>query len=384
MAQEIGYKLELAAVRSGFDGHRCWVHARAGAIPGAGAAGRPAVVLTMQELLLAGSDVFYALNDMRTDDLGQTWQGPREHETLGRREEANGVVAVICDFTPKFHRASGKLLGIGHVARYVGDELMPSPRPRQTAYSVYDERAHTWSPWATLQMPAHERFFSAGAGCVQRVDLPDGTLLVPIYFHGPEARNSTVTVMRCAFDGERLTYLEHGDEMTVQDPRGLGEPSLTRFQGRSYLTLRNDVRGYVTVGDGLGFSEPRPWVFDDGTELGNYNTQQHWVTHDDGLFLVYTRRGAQNDHVFRHRAPLFMAQVDPERLCVLRGTEQTLVPERGARLGNFGVCEVSQDETWVIAAEWMQPIGCEKYGSDNTVFLAKLHWERPNGWGVGG
>jgi hypothetical protein len=119
-------------------------------------------------------------------------------------------------------------------------------------------------------------------------------------------------------------------------------------------------------------------MFDDGSELGSYNTQQHWVTHSDALFLVYTRRGAGNDHVFRHRAPLFMAQVDPEKLCVVRETEQILVPERGARLGNFGVTEISEKETWVTVSEWMQPEGVEKYGSDGSVFVAKIAWERIN------
>ena len=100
--------------------------------------------------------------------------------------------------------------------------------------------------------------------------------------------------------------------------------------------------------------------------------------HSDGLFLVYTRRGANNDHVFRHRAPLFIARVDPERLCVLRSTEQVLVPERGARLGNFGVTPVSPYETWVTAAEWMQPRGVEQRGSDNRVWVAKIKWGKPN------
>ena len=100
----------------------------------------------------------------------------------------------------------------------------------------------------------------------------------------------------------------------------------------------------------------------------------------DALYLVYTRRGANNDHVMRHRAPLFIAQVDPERLCVIRDTEQILVPERGARLGNFGVVQISESESWVTVAEWMQTnppdpwdfTVCEKYGSDNSVFVAKI------------
>jgi len=369
------YDLKLDAIHKGFDGKFCWVHARAGAIPGR----TPSVVLTMQKLLLSGSDVFYELNEMRTDDLGKRWIGPTPHTaTLGRREEPGGVAVAICDFTPGWHARSGKLLGTGHLARYIGDKLMPAPRPRHTAYSVYDAGARAWSAWRTLEMPEGPKFFAAGAGSTQRVDLPNGEILLPIYFSDGK-RPSTTTIVRCAFDGRALRYLEHGDELTTEVPRGFGEPSLARFQGRYYLTIRNDQRGYVTSGDdGLHFAAAKPWTWDDGSDLGNYNTQQHWVTHSDALYLVYTRRGAGNDHVFRHRAPLFMAQVDPKRLCVLRATERILVPQRGARLGNFGVVNVSRDETWVTVTEWMQPKGCEKYGSDNTVWVARIRWKRPN------
>lgn len=135
------------------------------------------------------------------------------------------------------------------------------------------------------------------------------------------------------------------------------------------------LRGYVAVSDdGLHFEAPRPWCFDDGSELGNYNTQQHWVSRGDDLYLVYTRRGLDNDHVFRHRAPLLMAQVDPERLQVIRGSEAELVPNRGARLGNFSVTDVGPGETWVVVAEWMQPEGCERYGSDNTIWAVRIIW----------
>lgn len=126
-----------------------------------------------------------------------------------------------------------------------------------------------------------------------------------------------------------------------------------------------------------------------GTNLENYNTQTHWVAHDDALFLVYTRRGANNDHVFRHRAPLFIARVDPERLRVIRATERIAVPERGARLGNFGITEVSERETWIVTCEWMQtwkqasvviPVD-NKYGADNSTYAARVIWAKENkGW----
>lgn len=146
-----------------------------------------------------------------------------------------------------------------------------------------------------------------------------------------------------------------------------------------FLTLRNDVRGYhSTSADGLTFYQPRPWTFDDGTELGSYNTQQHWLTHSEGLFLVYTRRGATNDHIIRHRAPLFMAQVDPDSMNLLRRTERVVVPERGAELGNFGATTISPDESWVTVSEGMFMKDSKARGARGATFVARIRWSRPN------
>ena len=237
-----------------------------------------------------------------------------------------------------------------------------------------------------LEMPAEARFQNVGAGSVQRCDLEDGTILLPVYFKslGPEPYGSVV--LRCRFDGEVLRVEEIGSPVTVPVARGVYEPSLVQYKNRFYLTLRNDDAGYVAVSDdGLKFGEPVRWTFDDGAPLGNYNTQQHWVAHESGLYLVYTRRGADNDHVFRHRAPLFIARVDPERRCVLRETERVLVPNKGARLGNFGVTEVSPTETWVTVTEWMQgppphqfnPDYPRQFGADNRVWAARILWGKP-------
>lgn len=381
-----GFDIQLDTISSGFDKKTCWVHPRAGAIPGS----PPKVVLTMQKLLLTGSDVFYALNEMRSDDLGKTWLGPTEHtDTLGRREEGNGVTVAACDFWPKWHTKSGKLLGIGHTVRYQNNHVM-KVRRRETAWSIYNPDKRSWTTWDILEMPDDDRFFNAGAGCVQRVDLPNGDILLPIYYKGEADKFYKVTVLKCKFDGERLRYAERGNDLEINTDRGPGEPSLTEFKGRFYLTLRHDKAAYVsTSDDGLHFSEPKMWTWEDGSELGSYNTQAHWVRHDDALFLVYTRRGANNDHIMRHRAPLFIGQVDTAKLCIIRSTERVLVPERGARLGNFGVTEINENETWVTVAEWMQTTPpdpfdftkCMKHGSDNAVFAARIQWKSPNnGW----
>ena len=44
---------------------------------------------------------------------------------------------------------------------------------------------------------------------------------------------------------------------------------------------------------------------------------------------------------------------------MIRKTEQILAPERGARLGNFGVTNVNENETWVTVSAWMQDLGTE-------------------------
>jgi hypothetical protein len=368
------YTVEVTSPVKLFDGKFSWAHPRAGAIPG----DKPIVVMTLQTIQLSGSDLFGGLHEMRTDDLGRTWQGPTPIAGFERRPFGEKQEIAVCDFTPRWHAASGVLLGTGQTVIYENDKI-PEERPRATAYSAYDAAKRTWSPWQTLKMPDDPRFTAAGAGSVQRLDLENGDILLPIYFKPGKERIYTTTVLRCRFDGKTLTYVEHGSELTVKDPRGLYEPSITRFGGKFYLTMRNDKRGYVAVSDdGLKFGEAKPWTWDDGTDLGNYNTQQHWVAHSEGLFLAYTRRGANNDHVFRHRAPLFIAQVDPAKLHVIRATERELMPNRGARLGNFAVTEVSPGETWVTDCEWMQPKGVEKHGADGSVWVSKIRWATPN------
>jgi hypothetical protein len=232
-------------------------------------------------------------------------------------------------------------------------------------------------------MPDEAKFFNSGAGCAQRFDLENGDILLPIYFKAKEDKHYQVTVLRCAFDGKTLTFLEQGSELSLESGRGVYEPSITRCAGRFYLTLRHDTAGYVAASDdGLHFGPIQPWKFDDGRDLGNYNTQQHWVTHGERLYLVYTRRGAHNDHVFRHRAPLFMAEVDRATLAVKSATECILVPEHGARLGNFAITEVGENETWVTVAEWMQTWSPNivlppdnPLGANNRVYVARLLWK---------
>jgi hypothetical protein len=354
----------------------CWFHPRVAAVPAAGRDGMPAVIMTLQKHLIA-SDHYSGLWMMRTDDLGKTWSGPTEIPELAWHVEPGGVTVSVADVTPGWHPGTGKVIAIGCTVRYSksGEQLSDVRRPSQTAYAVYNPAGGQWSKWAVLEMPADEKFNTARNACAQWLVQPDGTILLPIYFAARDGQPYGVTVAQCAFDGQKLTYVKHGDELALNVVRGLCEPSIIAHQGRYYLTLRNDEKGYVTTSDdGLHYRPIQPWTFDDGSELGSYNTQQHWLAHGKGLFLSYTRRGADNDHIPRNRAPLFLAQVDPERLCVIRRSEKPLIPERGAMLGNFGAAPVTDTESWVTDAEYMLSDQPHPRGADGSVFVARVLW----------
>ena len=40
-------------------------------------------------------------------------------------------------------------------------------------------------------------------------------------------------------------------------------------------------------------------------------------------------------------------------------------------IGNFTVAEISEEKFRLLPDEWMQLAGCEKYGSDNAIWIAK-------------
>lgn len=374
----LSYHIELTTVIEDFDGEKCWFHPRAGILPSSD--GPPTVVLTMQRWYVNVSDYFSGLSFIQSTDLGKTWSEPVAPASLAWRDESDATTVGVCDFTPGWHAQSGKLLGLGHTVRYRDGKLMKDPRPRETAWSVYDAATAQWSAWQTIKMPDLPEFFNSGNGCGQWLVDEQGDLLVPIYFKPSGAEIFGSTVMRCGFDGTTVWYKEHSDPVSHDTPCGVYEPSLTRFKDRYYLTLRNDERAYVTsCGADLKFDPKQAWTFDDGEEIGSYNTQAHWVTHSDALFLVYTRRGANNDHIMRNRAPLFMSQVDTEKMCLLRDTEQIVVPERGAMLGNFGVVTVSPDETWITVGEGLyKPEEAMKHGARGRVWASKIRWSKPN------
>ena len=381
--EELRFRIELLAAAHGSEKAN-WLQARTAVIPGE----QPVMVTTMSEYPhnLKGSHAYHDIYETRSYDMGSTWSAPEVIPTLRKGETGNGYEKVIGDFWPKWHAATGTILGTGKSFFFESGVLESGARRydvesmQEVAYCVWDEEKGGWGPPRSVEIPsvdnAGQPLEQTNAGCTQRYDLPNGEILLPIRYIRHQSSRYVSTVARCSFDGQTLSYIEHGTEFALDSGRGLCEPSVTKHSGEYFLTMRANHSGFVARGeDGVHFQPMKEWTFDDGTPLGSYNTQQHWIPHSDGLFLVYTRKGSGNDHIFRHRAPLLMGQVDSERLCVIRESERVLLPENNATFGNGGVVDASEDETWVTDAEGPQG---ERAGEANSVLVARIIWSRPN------
>ena len=135
--------------------------------------------------------------------------------------------------------------------------------------------------------------------------------------------------------------------------------------------------------DGLHWQPLAPWCWDDGEAIAMSTTQQRWLPHSDALFLVYTRRSEDNHNVMRWRAPLWLAEVDRERLCLLRASERVVFPLKGdgigdpegvPRMGNFHTHRPSRPRS--RSSRLAKP--CPDPATGGQTLLARITWRRPN------
>ncbi len=379
---ELNYRLELTVPIQGaaIDSGHAWTHVRVAPIPQPDEV--PTLFMTMSKYSVGGMDVYFDPHLSKSLDFGKCWSAPSIIENIKTQKVNDQTFKTLGDMTPKWHHASNTLLVTGKTFFYIDTESSANYWEREIGYAVYDPASGDWSKLKYLELPEKDHsgapFLGENAGNTQRVDLPSGDILLPIYYtrvKGSPKHNRIATVILCSFDGRELKYKEHGSELTLNLGRGLFEPSLAYFQGEYFLTIRNDKRGFITRSkDGLHFEPVKPWTWQNGEEIGNANTQQHWITHKEKLYLVYTRKGANNEHIFRNRAPLFMSEVDTQNLNLIQETERIVVPERGAAIGNFGITRINEDETWIVAAQSQQ----NDPGAMNWINISKIIWSAPN------
>ena len=359
-----------------------WFHPKVGMMPPEREGDSPVAVMCCQSI--TGSDVFGQIHESVSADLGKTWSAPEPIVSLGRHDlETPGWEEGVCDFVPDWHAESGRMLGIGHNVYYKDGVLA---RPQRRRYPMYAVRqpGGGWSEAKRLVYEDPRMTAIYTSGCAQRVTLENGEIILPCSW-APEGREDReVGAFRCGFDGEEMTVLEVGNALSNNLGRGLLEPTLTRLDGRFYMTIRaEDDRGYVSTSqDGLHWEPQCAWTWEGGEPLEMSTTQQRWLVHSTALFLVYTRRAAQNVNVMRWRSPLYMAQVDLKRLCLIRETEREVFPLVGdgvdnpkhvARMGNFMPVNATAEESWVTVGETLPDDGWR-----GDTLLARVRWTRPN------
>lgn len=369
--------IEKITLKRGRDGSGpTWFHPRACVVP---TANGPMVLMTLQTI--SGSDVFGPVHWMTTSDLGKTWTDPQPLPALGRVPADNGWKEGVCDVVPEYHAPTKTVLAMGHNVFYHGPKFDTQQPPRWPMYAVWNNGA--WSERRKLEWDDPRGSLIYTCGCGQRVVLDKGDIAFVMSF-GSNRNSRSAAGVHCSFDGKAVAIKKVGTEMKHTAGRGLLEPSLVRWKGTFFVTMRaEDNHGYVaTSDDALDFAEKQPWCWDNGEAVPMSTTQQHWLTHSDALFLVYTRKDASNLKVPRWRSPLFMAQVDPQRLRLLRDTERIVLPLVGdgvnapddvAYSGNFHPVNVSSNESWVTDGEMLP-----KRGYKGDLLLSRVRWSVRN------
>lgn len=370
--------IEREVIFSGRQGGTTWFHPRPCMVPGKES---PLALMTLQSI--SGSDVYGPVHWTTSQDLGRTWSPPEPIPGLGRRDLGDGWEEGTCDVVPQYHPATETVLAIGHNVYYKDGVLA---RPQRRRWPVYVVRSSDgrWSKPQRLEWNDPRASAIYTCGCSERLVLDDGDVLLPLSFGSEGRTDRLVTTVRCSFDGQKLRIRDEGSELVNTTGRGLLEPSLAHMDGRFYLTIRaEDGHGYVSTSeDGLQWEPQRPWSWDDGEPLTMSTTQQHWLPHSDGLFLVYTRKAEENLHVMRWRAPLYVAEVDRETLRLIRSSERVALPLIGdgisapkqvARMGNFHTIAATPRESWITVGETLP---ADDWRGDT--LLARVRWSRPN------
>lgn len=250
----LDYEVVLETITRGEDQNYIWTHARSAAIPN----DTPVVITTMSKTLKSGSDVYHDLYEVITPDMGETWTEPQVIPSLKAYRTDDGYRSMA-DMWPQWHSNTNNVLNIGTSPFYSDDETHDGWK-KEVVYTVYDPGTDEWSSPEILVLPErdHEGLFlmAPAAGSAQWLELPNGDILLPIFYFKITDKQASManremfsvgnlmktsnlgfatTVALCTFDGEILSYKEHGDEIILKQGRGIYEPSLAFFQGHIFL-----------------------------------------------------------------------------------------------------------------------------------------------------
>ena len=158
-----------------------WWQARTAYVP----VQKPYYVTTMSETGKTGTHNFHDIYQTFSEDSGQSWSQPEIIPTLRRQEQPDGYEVAPGDLWPKWHAASKTVLITGKTFNFKGGTKENFTRER-VSYAVMDPQTRKWGPLKFLKTPEKDHagfpIIAPNAGCNQRVDLPDGDVLLPVRY----------------------------------------------------------------------------------------------------------------------------------------------------------------------------------------------------------
>lgn len=373
-------EIKTEVLLKGRQNNQCWFSPFIG---GVNRNGLSAVIGVMQ---LVGNDCG-PLHYITTTDQGRTWSPPFESQNLSSIRRGTNLYEIVSLY-PFYHKASKRTVGIGPTGfvkdastdikynKYKMTHYCYSEKfKRGLGFAVWNEKMQDFGPWSRIDLPDDD-FVSLCMFPSQMHECEDGTILCP-YYAQPKGCNNNKTevpfgaiwkvgVLRLKLDKDKVDIVEIGTPIGENRRGGLCEPSIVEYQGQYLMTIRSEygvpegkhdgMMYYSISTDGLNWQQPKPWKWNDGEIIETAQTQQHWLKVKDDLYLVYTRKSDLSNGVFRWRAPLWVARVDADSLRLIRESEQVVFPEKGARMGNFSVATINDNEAWVVVGEWLQQI----------------------------
>ena len=338
------------------------------------------LIMTLQTFDGAG-DTYGPVQYCLSADEGRSWSTVEDVEPLRTISLSDEVREGIADVRPFYHELTGSVIAIGCNTFYgkekqiLEDDDFDTDRYRQYPVYAIRDSAGNWSERKRLEHPVFAECNNWRVASAQLEILDNGDVIIPVYLTTGNGGMSEykVCTLRCTFDGNNIDVIDVGNMVTGDERYAVVEPSVVEFNGKFHLTLRaHDTQaGYIHIAkdgcglraesdDGLNWSEPQMWMWDDGSKLVTSTTQQHWMKLGKKLFLVYTRKDESNLDVMRWRAPMFMAEFDAERGCLLKESEEIVLPlmrKKGVAsiYGNFHVSNLTPDSCIVSdAAMWVR------------------------------
>ena len=323
------------------------------------------IFMTLQRI--GGSDFYGPLHQSVSFDGGHSWSNPEPVPGCQWKPLGNGIHEGICDVVPEYHAPTRTILAIGHNVYYKDGALFDSlgdwsanTGPQLNRFPVWGIR-DSEGKWIItrkkLEIPECENCMIYSCGSSQRLFQGEDEALIPFTCGKSGIRERNVFSALFHYDGKELTCIRRGNTLHLPFRRGLLEPSIIRWKDRCLLTMRaEDGCGYRAESeDGLTWQKLMPWSFDDGNILETSTTQQHFLELGGRLFLIYTRNAGTNSHIWRFRAPLYIAEVNDD-FNLVRSSEQIVFPmipegDKAAGMGNFHPAKLDERRAIVTVGE---------------------------------